>query len=424
MGQEIVYCFKCQKRIHGNDYAKGLAYQVENNFCCSSCAVVVLETLPPKAKEQLLAKMFKSTQDRQSAASSSAKTSANPAPASSTGRIPHATPRPMKVAPPSSSGLMMAGIVGAIVAVILVVIFVSSGGSAPPPAPPTVTPKLPPPVAKIDPGPGTEEKRRAESAKETMKKAREFALSNPKDLEGQLRQWRLALIDAEHTGYEVEARRETEKAEARNKEALAQELADLERDARALASKKEFKAAKELVDRARSKRAAPDWTSRIDALGREFEERALAGPPWRPIFDGRSNAFIVREAAEVWTFDNGTLTRDLSKPDQAAQTREDFGDGEFRFRFTAERCSGAYFACRQASGAQTRVIFSKPALEALAPGPHEIIFICRGLEVTATFDGAAIPVTFEGKVQPRGRLQFNNSEGNFRLLAVEMRDLP
>ena len=59
MGQEVVYCFKCQTRIHGTDFAKGQAYQVENNFCCSACVVGVLETLPPKAKEQLLAKMFK-----------------------------------------------------------------------------------------------------------------------------------------------------------------------------------------------------------------------------------------------------------------------------------------------------------------------------------------------------------------------------
>src|SRR3954465_8886591 len=66
MGQEIVYCFKCQKRIVGADYAKGLAFQLENNSCCSGCAVQVLDTLPAKAKEQLLSKMFKATQERQS----------------------------------------------------------------------------------------------------------------------------------------------------------------------------------------------------------------------------------------------------------------------------------------------------------------------------------------------------------------------
>src|SRR6185436_9389469 len=365
MGQEVVYCFKCQKRIHGTEFAKGQAYQVENNFCCSACAVGVLETLPPKAKEQLLAKMFKATHDRQSSTSGGSPS------ASSTGRIPHATPRPMKVAEPSSSGPLIAGVVGAIVAVILVVVFLSSG-STPPPPPPAVTPKAPPPVVKVDSGPTAEEKR----AKEAMTKAREFAITNPKDLEGQLRQWRAALAENERTGYEAEARRETEKAESRIKEAVAQELADLERQARDLASKRDFKAALELVDRARPKRSTVDWTSRIDALRRDLEERSLAGPPWRPIFDGRTNGFVVSLAAQVWHVDDGALTRDLTKPDQAAQSREDFGDGEFRFRFVVEKVSGFFFTIRQAAGGAGRVAYSKPMANALSAGPHDLVFTC------------------------------------------------
>ena len=39
MRQEIVYCFKCQKRIITADNAKVLAYQLENNSCCSTCAI-------------------------------------------------------------------------------------------------------------------------------------------------------------------------------------------------------------------------------------------------------------------------------------------------------------------------------------------------------------------------------------------------
>ena len=59
MGQEIVYCFKCQKRILGTEIAKGLAYHVGNQICCSTCVVLVLDTLPPKQKEELLAKMLR-----------------------------------------------------------------------------------------------------------------------------------------------------------------------------------------------------------------------------------------------------------------------------------------------------------------------------------------------------------------------------
>lgn len=465
MGQEIVYCFKCQKRIHGNDYAKGLAYQVENNFCCSSCAVTVLETLPPKAKEALLAKMFKATHDRQS--SSSAALKASPPSASSTGRIPHATPRPMKVVEESSSGPFIAGIFGAIIAVVLVVVFVSSGSTPPPPPAPTPV-RPPPPVVKTDPGLSPEEKRRDDRAKDAMKKAREFVVANPKDCDGQLQMWRAAQLEAERTGYETETKREVEKAETRIKEAIAQEFTDLERDARALASRKEFKAAAELVDRARGKRSG-DWNSRLEGLRREMDDAAakafgdlkdkataarlrgaktevdaakaevakwgipqyvadldaaLDQAAWKPIFDGKTTNFMVREAKNFWLVQDGALVRDTSKGDQAAQTNTDFEDGVFRFRFTIQNGSNLYFAVRQAGGGQTRVGFNKPDLDLLPAGIHEILITCRGLDISATLDGNPVKVLFEGKVHPRGRIQFNSSAADFRLLTVDMRDLP
>ena len=67
MGREIVYYFKCQRRVLGDELDKGSAYQVGNQITCAGCAVHLLETLPPKQKEQLLAKMFQETKDRQSA---------------------------------------------------------------------------------------------------------------------------------------------------------------------------------------------------------------------------------------------------------------------------------------------------------------------------------------------------------------------
>lgn len=465
MGQEVVYCFKCQKRIHGNDYAKGLAYQVENNFCCSTCAVTVLETLPPKAKEALLAKMFKATHDRQSTSSAALKTS--PQPASSTARVPHATPRPMKIAEESSSGPLIGGIVGAVVAVLIVVIFLSSGGT-PPPAPAPVAPRPPAPVVKTDPGPSPEEKRRDENARQAMKSAREFVIANPKDFDGQLRMWRTAQLEAERTGYEAETKREVEKAEIRIKDAVAQEFSELERDARALASRKDFKAAAELVDRARGKRSG-DWNPRVEALRREMDDAAakafgelkdkataarlrgtktdvdaakaevakwgipqyvadldaaLEQAGWKPIFDGKTTNFLVREAASYWLVQDGALIRDLSKSDQAAQTNTDFEDGVFRFRFTIRNGSNLYFAVRQAGGGQTRVVFYKTELDALSSGVHEVLFTCRGTDISATLDGNPVRVFSEGKALPRGRIQFNSAGGTFRLLSFDMRDLP
>ena len=460
MGQEVVYCFKCQKRIHGNDFAKGQAYQVENNFCCSACAVGVLETLPPKAKEQLIAKMFKATQDRQSTSSPAMKTAGGPSAASSTGRIPHATPRPMKLPEESSSGPLIGGIIGAIVAVVIVVVFLSS--SSTPTAAPAPLPVKPPPVVKTDPGLSPEEKRRDESAKSAMKKAREFEIANPKDLEGQLRMWRTAQLESERTGYETETKREVEKAETRLKDAAAQEIADFEREARALMARKEFKAAIDFVDRARGKRPG----ERVDALRREIDDAAarafaelkdkataarLRGKPevdalkaevarwgypqyvtdldaaldqaaWKPIFDGKTSKFLVRDAVSFWIVEDGALIP--TKGDQAAQTNTDFGDGQFRFRFTIQNGSNLYFAVHQSGGGQTRVGFNKPDLDLLPAGIHEVLFTCRGTDVSATLDGNPVKVLIEGKPHPRGRIQFNAAGSNFRLLSLDMRDLP
>src|SRR6185503_716545 len=69
MGQEIVYCFKCQTRIVGAEFDKGSAFQVGNNVSCSKCVAELLHTLPPKEREHLLAQMFKATHDRRSGSS-------------------------------------------------------------------------------------------------------------------------------------------------------------------------------------------------------------------------------------------------------------------------------------------------------------------------------------------------------------------
>src|SRR4051812_24691395 len=103
MGKEIVYCFRCQKRILGSEFERGQAYHLENSSCCSSCAVHVLETLPPKAKEQLLSKMFKATQERQQSNTPIPK----PPGPGSTPRIPIVPPRPP--APSSTTPVVVIG---------------------------------------------------------------------------------------------------------------------------------------------------------------------------------------------------------------------------------------------------------------------------------------------------------------------------
>jgi hypothetical protein len=212
-----------------------------------------------------------------------------------------------------------------------------------------------------------------------MSKALAFTQAHPKDPEGQVLAWRTALLEAERTGYEAEARRELEKAEARVKEAAAKQVTEFDRQVRELLGKKEFKAAQDLLDQARGRSATPEWTSLLaqlqrsiqDAVARSFaelKEKAVASRdrgakaeidaakaevarwgfpqyvteldaalviPWRPLFDGKSSRSLMgTEAARAWTVVDGAL---VHLPDykfrQAAQTKEDFEDGEFRFRF-------------------------------------------------------------------------------------------
>src|SRR5437868_501692 len=71
MGQEIVYCGRCQRRIVGAEFDNGQAFQIGNNLVCSTCAAELLPTLELKDRERLLKDMFKSTRDRRSTSTAS-----------------------------------------------------------------------------------------------------------------------------------------------------------------------------------------------------------------------------------------------------------------------------------------------------------------------------------------------------------------
>src|SRR5690349_11144870 len=94
MGQEILYCYKCQTRIVGSDFGKGAAYQVGNNVCCSKCAAELLNTLPPKDRENLIAQMFKATQERKSGSTNAALPALTAPMSSSSTRMKSLAPNP------------------------------------------------------------------------------------------------------------------------------------------------------------------------------------------------------------------------------------------------------------------------------------------------------------------------------------------
>lgn len=460
MGQEIVYCFKCQKRIVGADYAKGLAYQLENNSCCASCAVVVLDTLTPKEKEQLLAKMFKATKGKQPAAP-------EPVIAPST---PGAGTRRIPVLPtPERSDFPQAAVWGGIGVAAVVVLFISFSDRTPPPAaPPAPAPAAAPRPVAADPVPSAEERRKADRAKEAVRKAKEFEINNPKSFDEQVVHWRAARLETLQTGYEAEAERETKKAEARAAEARAREISDLERKVRDEASRKEFQAALGRVAAERPRRTASEWPVLLDRLEREVREQAASaltdakaramaardrgarsdveaikaevarwGFPelsadleaavaaaWTPLFDGKTTGFMSGASAEHWRVENGMLTPAPGQPfPQSGQSRDVFGDGEFRFRFSLQGVGQFYIAIRQGEGGTTRVNVDGPNISKLGNGDHELVFTCRGAQVTATMDGAPVTVGVLGKAPLKGRLQFNSRDGKFGIRSIDYRPL-
>jgi len=279
MGQEIVYCYKCQKRVLGAEFAKGLAYQVGNNVSCSGCAGDLLQTLPPRERDQLLAKMFKATQQR-----------ANPQPSSSppdapvvqergggsdrsrttSRRVNAPVPRGPRSGPtPVALGMGIAGVV----VVIVLFLVAGSGDRKEPPEPSAAqrsgSPSSPEPIP-LSP----EETRQIEAARAAVKKARDFAKANPEKLEGQIHEWEQALWAGERTPFLDEIKREMANLTGRRKSLVTRELAEM--DVRILGRIKgeEFKAASDLYQTARNRYDTPEWSSAIDRKIREIYDGA------------------------------------------------------------------------------------------------------------------------------------------------------
>jgi hypothetical protein len=54
MGQEILYCSRCQTRIVGGDFEKGDAYRVGEQVVCGKCGMDLLAKAPLEVQKQIL----------------------------------------------------------------------------------------------------------------------------------------------------------------------------------------------------------------------------------------------------------------------------------------------------------------------------------------------------------------------------------
>src|SRR5687767_7333945 len=122
MGQEVLYCRRCQNRIVGNEFDRGDAFRIGIEGVCRKCAMQEFPTLPRNVQDQILDQhsRVKEVKERRSSPARQAAGSPSGRPSVIATRVP------------------MAALIGVcVVVVIFVAILWISYGSSPSPSSPT-----------------------------------------------------------------------------------------------------------------------------------------------------------------------------------------------------------------------------------------------------------------------------------------------
>jgi len=162
MGQEILYCSRCQVRIVGGDFDKGEAYRVGEQVACQKCAMDMLAKSPVAIQQQI--------HDQKQRALDKKMPSRGPTGSSTATRAPRET---------APSKVPVAAMIGIGVTLVILVGMLAMSGSPPPPAPP---PPPPPKVANTGPTPQetalAQAKRELEATEKKRKEQDEDAHAN------------------------------------------------------------------------------------------------------------------------------------------------------------------------------------------------------------------------------------------------------
>ena len=451
MGQEILYCFKCQERVTSGDLDASKALRFGTRTACKKCMPDLLASLTDKERTELVSKVQSGTDLR---AGSSARQ-----PISTSTPRPRSVPVPAASAPSSSA--TMWGIAGGAVVVVLVaaVVLMNSGGATPVSEPRPVTPVPRPPS----------ESSRDRAAREALERAKSLPAS---DFDRQIAAYAEAARLAEGTPYLNEAKERHDGVLDMRRKAYAREIAAVDERARAMIQKEDFGAAISAFEGTRSLHGGPEWKGLVDerveqvrktaesvyvvlkdsatiarTRGAEEEVKALrerisrwglpekgkdldaslaalvpAVPdrPWTSVFDGKSLDFIFGKGEGAWTIENGLLVHVKGKK-PSAQTKRHFSDGELRIRFEGRQLDHAGFAIRQDLNYYS-VSWDKITWTAVGDGEHELHFAFRGNEVSATLDGKPLPIQKKGQPPPQGPLQFNAGGEYFAVKSIEFRE--
>jgi hypothetical protein len=281
VGQEILYCHKCGKRLIGDDFTRGRAHTFNNRQYCSAC-------LP---------------QSISSTSQAALKDPSRPAAAPARPKaVKPATTRATPAAPASSTTILVVGLTVIAAAVVILYVVRSSGTSDPAPEP--VVAKPPPaavPAAKP----------------EALKPA----------------------------------------PRAVPKEKIAKDLQDLEAKIQPTIKNEQFSAVVDLLEEARKRFDAPEWTQGIAKLIKEAQDKSTA--LYGPLKEQSCNAQLrgaIAEAQQARTrlvgWGRKDLLDDFDKAIAAIVPREPlppgatvlaaFPDGDMRrFRLQGEPKNGA-----------------------------------------------------------------------------------
>jgi len=144
------------------------------------------------------------------------------------------------------------------------------------------------------------------------------------------------------------------------------------------------------------------------------------GLPWTPIFDRKTLEWLDPESAGSWSVVDGALVH-KGGAGRGAQSRRDYGDGEFRMCFEMTDASLLHAEVRQGPGHSWSAEWKGAAAKVLEGRTNELVFRCAGENVTAVLNGTPVPLNKQGS-SPKGRIRFWFG-GSMRVLSLEQRDI-